>query len=994
MRNVLKVKLLLLIVLTGVFTLGFVTTRFPESERSLSLRDPIGTDARQQAWADSVLRTLSLEEKIGQLFMYATYSNRNEKYYQDIENLITKYHLGGLIFFQGTAPAQATLTNRYQNAAKVPLMIGIDAEWGLGMRLDNAMSFPKKITLGAIDDDELIERMAYEIGLQCKRLGVHVNFGPVADINTNPDNPVINYRSFGESKDKVASKAIAYARGLRRAGVIAVAKHFPGHGDTDIDSHVSLPTISGSKSRLNEQELVPFKKLIEDGIEGVMTGHLNVPAFEPKNNTPATVSEKIVTDLLQTQLGFEGLIFTDALNMRGITSKYTAGGAEFAAYKAGNDILLQTANLEAGIKKLKEGFESEELDTADLDRRVQKILRAKYRAGLASGNIRVNPANIEKDINNSQAQEIKDQLLKRAVTIVRMETGLIPFIQLDTLTIGSVAVSAQKNNAFQKALNEFGNSVPFDMPVKPGSSADWKHIVDQAEGMDYMVVSVHDMNSLKARNFGVSPSTIDMIKALAKKTKVIVVAFGNPYGLRLFDDFKNVICGFEDDPAAYKAVAEILYGGRTPNGKLPVTASSMARNNTGNFSANLGRLTEDTPESVGMNSKTLQRIDPLIENAISQHAFPGCQILVARRGKVVYHKAFGTFRYLKEEPVTKETIYDLASLTKVSATLQAAMMLYERGLLNLNLKASDYLPELKKTNKEHMTVGDILMHQAGLKAFVPFWTGTKTSAGAFKGAFYETAYSDQNLQVADNLYIKPAIKDSVWQWLIDSELSAKKNRDGSYGYLYSDLGLIMVQRIIEKVTGQDLDKFLKQNLYEPLGMTHTMFNPLDRYPKSLIAPTENEQTFRKKQIWGTVHDPNAALLGGVAGHAGLFSNVWDLAKLYQMNLQKGVYGGRRYLYGETIDHFANSYTSKSHRGIGWNKPDPGTNRSDIASSASPATYGHTGFTGTVVWVDPERQLIFIMLSNRVYPRENNQKINQLEIRRKVHEIINAAVDGV
>ncbi len=985
MRVVLRFKVFALVIIFITLISGFTKEPVKRGEES--------PEREAQIWADSVLASLSLDQKIGQLFMIATYSNRNEKYYQGVEDQIKKYHLGGLIFFQGTAGTQAVLTNRYQQVAATPLWIGMDAEWGLGMRLDEVMSFPKQITLGAVEDITLIERMGYEIGLQCKRLGVHINFAPVADVNTNPDNPVINYRSFGEAKEKVAEKAAAYARGLKKAGVIAVAKHFPGHGDTGTDSHYSLPVINHSKNHLNEQELVPFKRLIGEGIEGMMTGHLFVPALDSRSNTPATVSDKIVTELLREQLGFRGITFTDALNMRGITAGRPNGEAELAAYKAGNDVLLQTANLEAGINRLKTAFEAGELDLNELDLRVRRILVAKYRVGAVKSSP-INPRGIIEDIDNPQAIEVKDQLFRQAVSIVRMQGGILPFMQLDTLSVGSVAVSAPAHNDFQKALGNFGRVVNYEMPIKPGSSSDWQYIVDQADVLDVVIVSVHDMNSLKNRNFGVSPSTIEMIRALSKKTRVIVVAYGNPYGLRLFDDFPNVICGFEDDPSAYKAVAEILYGARSASGKLPVTASSMARYNFGSHSASLGRLTEDVPESVGMSSAVLSKIDPVIHDAINQHAFPGCQVLVARRGKVIYHKAFGTYRYLKEEPVTKETIYDLASLTKVSATLQAAMLLYERGLLNLNLRASDYLPELKGTNKEQMVVADILMHQAGLKAFVPFWTHTRAASGTFKGTFYELERTSDNLQVAEGLYIKSSVRDSVWQWLIDSDLSTRKNRDGTFAYLYSDLGLIMMQHIIEKVTGQNLDEFLAQNLYEPLGMTRTLFNPLDRFPRTEIAPTENDMVFRKKQVWGTVHDPNAALLGGVAGHAGLFSTAWDLAKLYQMNLQKGVYGGRRYLFEHTVDYFANSYTNKSHRAIGWNKPTPGDDRSDIGSNASANTFGHTGFTGTVVWVDPDRQLIFIMLSNRVYPRENNNKLNQLQIRRRVHEIINEAVDGV
>ena len=980
---------------TGLFSWESNTQKTPE-EIIKKEREPLLQKYlyNQNAWADSILAEMTLEEKVGQLFMIATYSNRNESSYEIIRQQIRKYHLGGLIFFQGTAPEQARLTNDYQSISKIPLMIGMDAEWGLGMRLDNTVSFPKQITLGAIENNQLIEDMGFEIGSQLKRLGVHINFAPVADINTNPENPVINYRSFGESKDLVSFKTVAYARGLKKAGVMAVAKHFPGHGDTGTDSHVSMPVLNHSLQRLNEQELVPFKRLITDSIAGIMTGHLFVPSLDDRRNKAATISNKIVTDLLQNELGFQGLTFTDALNMRGITNQFSPGGADVAAYKAGNDVLLQTANIDAAFNKLFTEFENNDLEISELDRRVHKILMAKYAVGLnLPQNVEIN--HLMDDLNTVKCDELLDKLYKNAITVLRVEKDVFPFIQLDTLALASVAVSAPIGNEFQSQLNSFSKVVRYEMPIKPGSSKDWQYIIDQAFSFDAIIVSVHDMNSQSSQNYGVSPSTIAMIRTLSEKTKVVVVAFGNPYGLKLFDDFPNVVCGYENDIHAYKAVAEILFGAGSSNGQLPVTASPLAKYHFGQNTLNVGRLTVDIPENVGMNSKKLEQIGDIVNDAISKNAFPGAQVLVARRGKVVYNKAFGTFRYGNSEKVTTETLYDLASLTKVSATLQAAMMLNEKGLLNLNLKASDYLPELIGSNKANMIVGDILMHQAGLKSFQAFWTHTKTANGAFKGEFYQFNNPDGNLQVADNLYIKPSIRDSVWRWLIDSDLTTRRKSNGEFRYLYSDLGLILIQRVIEKITDQPLDEFLEQNLYEPLGMTHTLFNPLNRFLKSEIAPTENDQVFRQRQVWGTVHDPNAALLGGVAGHAGLFSNAWDLAKLYQMNLQNGVYGGRRYLYPETVHHFTVNYTDKSHRGIGWNKPlDSGDEISTIASTASPNTYGHTGFTGTVVWVDPDRQLVFIMLSNRVYPSVNNHKLMTLDVRRRVHEVINEAVDNL
>lgn len=945
----------------------------------------------QNNWADSVLNAMTLEEKVGQLFMIATYSNRNESEYAQIEQKIRKYNVGGLIFFQGDPVKQAILTNRYQKISKTPLMIGMDGEWGLGMRLDNTVSYPKAITLGALPSPDLIEEMGRDIGRQFKRLGVHINFAPVADVNTNPENPVINYRSFGESPNKVGLFAAAYARGMRTEGIMSCAKHFPGHGDTETDSHVAMPVISHNRERLNNKELLPFKVLISENIAAIMTGHLHVPALDNRPNRAATVSKKIVTDLLKKELGFTGLTITDAMNMRGVTRQYSAGGAEYAAFEAGNDIILQSGALEASFEKLLNGFRNNDLDIESLNLSVHKILKAKYWVGLNQDpTIELN--NLIADLNKPGSETLKERIFQKAVTVIRSQQDMVPLVQLDTLAIGLVAVGAKPEQEFYKEMSRYSEVVNYELPFKPSSRKDWDFIVQQAATIDAMVIAVHDMNSLSSRNFGVSESTLDMIKNLATKTRVIIVGFGNPYGMRLFDDYPNVICGYENEISSYKAVAEVLYGAIASKGTLPVTVAKNAFLNQGVVSTTTGRLIEGKPQEVGMDANRLTHIDEIVQEGIAAGAFPGCQVLVARRGKVVFNKAYGTYRYGTSQKVTNETLYDLASLTKVSATLQAVMMLNERGELDLNRRASYYLPQLRGTNKEDLIMGDILFHQAGLKSFEAFWTHTKTANGSFKGEFYSFSNSVGNLQVSDNLYIKPSIKDSVLQWIIDSDFTTRKNRDGSFRYLYSDLGLILTQLVVEQITNQPLDEFLQQNLYEPLGMTSTGFNPLNRFPKDRIAPTEYDNIFRGSQIWGTVHDPNAALLGGVAGHAGLFSNAWDLAKLYQMNLQNGTYGGREYMFPNTIKHFGTNYTNKSHRGIGWNKPKDGADLSSVASTASPDTYGHTGFTGTVVWVDPDRQLIFIMLANRVYPSASNTKLMKMDIRKRIHEVINESID--
>lgn len=985
-------KILLLAFFCGFFAFltSFTSTNTPylyqNKTGGLKIPDYL---TRQERWADSLLATMTLDEKVGQLFMIATFSNRTENYYQQVENNIATYHLGGLIFFQGGPYRQAKLTNRYQQLSRIPMMIGIDAEWGLGMRLDSAIEFPKQITLGAIQDNAYVEKFGEEVGRQCKRLGIHINFAPSVDVNTNPKNPIINYRSFGESQYNVAEKGAMYIKGMKKYHVMGSAKHFPGHGDTDQDSHRTLPWVGHSIDRLNEVELYPFRRLIADSVASLMTAHLFVPALEPRTNTPTSTSRKIVTEIIKEKMGFQGLAVTDALNMRGITAGLQPGEPEFLAYLAGNDILLQTGNLPAAFNKIKTAVETGQIQLSDLDARVKKILKAKFWSGLNNYKP-IELANLGSDLNNKKANDLKAELFEQAITIVKNKDNLLPFMNLDTTTFASVAISADYNNEFQKMLSQYASFRHFAIPFKPASDKDIAWVLEEAAKYKVVVVSVHDMNSRGDRNYGVSPATVAFIEQLRQKTKVVVVGFGNPYGMKLYDGVPNLVCGYEDEVASQRIVPQILFGALPAKGKLPVSVTYEQKVGTGIQTNRLGRVSFGPAESVGMNAQKLAEIEQIVQQGINNRAFPGCQVLVARKGKVVYNKNFGTLRYDYYEPVNDQTLYDIASMTKVTATLQAVMMLNERGAVDLNEKASTYLPEMRGTNKENMLVSDILMHQAGLVAFIPFWEKTK-SAGSFKNDYYRFAKDSINLQVADNLYITPAIKDSVWKWVMQSKLINVYDKLGGFRFTYSDLGLLILQKIVERITNQPLEEFVEQNVYEPLGMTSTRYNPNTKFAKSIIAPTENDALFRGSQIQGTVHDPNAALLGGVAGHAGLFSNVNDLVKLFQMNLQKGYYGGRQILFTGTVPHFSKNYTQKSHRGLGWDKPEEGDDKPIVAINASMNTFGHSGFTGTVVWVDPDRDLIFIFLSNRVYQSSANNKINTLKIRKRIHEVINAAI---
>lgn len=940
---------------------------------------------RQSRWADSVLATMTTEEKIGQLFMVATFSNRTETYYQQVEKNVINYKLGGLIFFQGGPYRQANLTNRYQALSRIPLLIGIDAEWGLGMRLDSTISYPKNITLGAIQDNSYIERVGEEISRQCRRLGIHVNFAPDADINTNPNNPVINFRSFGESKINVAEKAVAFNRGMKKQHIISSAKHFPGHGDTGQDSHFTLPVISKSREQLYETEFYPFKQLIADSVGSVMTGHLFVPSLEPRTSTPTSTSYKIVTEIIRKELGYEGLTVTDALNMRGITQGLQAGEPEFLAFMAGNDILLQTGNLPAAFNRIKSAVETGQITIGELDNRVRRILKAKFWVGLNKYKP-IELQNLGADLNNKKAQDLEEELFEQATTIIRNQDGLLPFVNLDTTSFASVAISADYNNEFQKRLSQYADFKHFIVPFKPSNDKEIQWVLDEASKYEVVVVSVHDMNSLGSRNYGVTPTTVSFINQLKLKTKVVVVGFGNPYGMKLYNGINNLVCGYEDDPASHRVVPQILFGALPAKGKLPVTIEYNTKAGDGIQTPKLGRLSFGSPESIGMSSEKLKEIESIVQQGISNQAFPGCQVLVARKGKIVYNRNFGNLRYGFSEPVNDQTLYDIASITKVASTLQAVMILNEREAIDLNEKAVTYLPELAGTNKANMVISDILLHQAGLVAFIPFWERTK-SGGTFRNDYYKfTKTADDDLEIASNLYATPAIRDSLWRWVVNSRLTNTYDKGGAYRMVYSDLGLVMLQKIVERITNQSLDEFVEQNIYEPLGMNSTLYNPTRRFQKQNIAPTEDDRLFRGTLVQGTVHDPTAALLGGVSGNAGIFSNAIDLAKLFQMNLQNGIYGGRRILFDGTVRHFAQNWTTRSHRGLGWDKPDTDRESSIVGSMASAATYGHSGFTGTVAWVDPERELVFIFLSNRIYPTIRNT-ITSLKIRKRLHDVV-------
>ncbi len=937
-----------------------------------------------QAWVDSVMKSLSPDERIAQLFMVAAYSNKDKAHEQEISNLVEKKGIGGLIFMQGGPVREAILTNKYQKLAKVPLMISIDGEWGLSMRLDSTQSFPKQMTLGAIRDEKLIYDMGREIARQCRRLGIHVNFAPVADVNNNAANPVINMRSFGELKQNVLSKAQAYMQGLQDGNVLANAKHFPGHGDTDTDSHKALPVIAHNRARLDSVELWPFRNLIERGLGSMMVAHLFVPALDSTPGRPSTLSKAIITDILQKEMGFKGLIFTDALNMQGVASTNAPGKADVRALLAGNDVLLFTQSVTSGITEIKKAIEAGEITQEEIDRRCRKILHAKHWLGVHKSR-KVDLKNLHADLNTAEGELLRRKLTEASLCVLENDRNLMPLKRLDTLRIASVAVDGKEGNVFQKTLNLYTQVKGFavDKDELAGRQGD---LLQKLKPYNLVIISVHNPKNTMNKSAGVNPAVNAFIGAVQKQSKVIVNVLANPYSLeKLTHKPHGLIESFEDNKNSQDLSAQLIFGGIKANGMMPVSAGKY-KAGQGLELSEVIRLKFTQPEELGIASRSLSKVDSLAKLAISSKATPGCQLLIAKDGKVFYNKAFGFHTYAPVRPVEITDLYDIASITKVAASTIAIMRQVDEGFIDVDKTVGDYIPALKATNKGQLRLRDILAHQAGLPAWIPFYNSTISTADR-RNKYYRNTSSDSfPHQVADNMFMRFDYPDSILTRIAACELSNRRNPE----YKYSDLGYYFFKHIIEKRENMGLDEYTAQTFYRKMGLSRITYNPLRRFNREEIVPTENDKLFRKQLVHGYVHDQGAAMMGGVAGHAGLFANATDLAALMQMILNYGTYGGDRYLSEAVIKEFTRCQfcENDNRRGLGFDKPEMDYGKTGpTCKCVSSLSFGHTGFTGTIAWADPDKKLIYVFLSNRVYPDAENKKINTLATRVEIQEAI-------
>jgi beta-glucosidase-like glycosyl hydrolase/CubicO group peptidase (beta-lactamase class C family) len=922
-------------------------------------------------WVDSIFNSLTNEEKIAQLIVIRVHSNLGPDHVVQVTDLIKKYNVGALCFFQGGPVRQANLTNYYQSISKTPLLITIDAEYGLGMRLDSVTKFPYQLTLGALSDPSLIYEMGRAVGEQCKRIGVQVNYAPVVDINNDPDNPVIGFRSFGEDKDKVTKFGLAYMKGMQDVGIMACAKHFPGHGDVSVDSHLDLPVINKSIEQLDSLELKPFKALFDAGVGGVMIAHLYIPAIDSTPNMATSLSKNNVTGLLRNDMGYNGLTFTDALEMKGVAKYWPGGEIAAQALIAGNDMLCLPETVPGAIAAVEKAIEGKKLSWDDINEKLKKVLHAKYHLGLYKWKP-VDTTNLVKDLN-ARTDEIRYRVARQTITIVKNKVANY----IASPKLACVSIGASSPGFFVNTLHERRNADVFSFSYKDGANKSDSILRAIRSGKyDEVVVSVNGYSLRPASNYGISKSAIDLFDQLQKfNTKNYV--FGNVLAIKNFLSASQLIACYQDDDITQYTAADQYAGLINAKGSLPVSI--------GEFKYGYSAY---APKNYAFDK--FYRVDSIVSDAIDKGAFPGCVVLAAKDGKIIYQKAYGHYQFNPSSTQTKpESIFDLASLTKISATTVSIMKLYDQGKINLNGKLGDYLPSTKGTNKAKLRISDILLHQAGLEPDVLFYKYVRDSVTHQPNpAIISAEKPGFTIRVADNLYLRNDWLDTAFQLVLDSKLGPS-NR-----YVYSDLDFIFLGEVVEAVSKMSLDQYVQKTFYKPLGMKTTGFKPLEKFTKDKIVPTEIDTLFRWQMLWGDVHDYSASVLGQVAGHAGLFSDAQDLFRLYQMLLNEGTFNDQHYLKSKTIKLFTSYHSSISRRGYGFDKPEKDNatrNQPYPATKVSPETFGHTGWTGTCVWVDPRSKIIYIFLSNRVQSQVNNGKLSELSIRGKIQDAIYKAL---
>lgn len=938
----------------------------------------------QEKWVDSLYNDMSLKEKVGQLFMVGIQSRQSKKETDYIKTLIKNHHIGGVIFSKGGPGRQAQLTNAYQDLSETPLLIGQDAEWGLAMRLDSTYAFPWNMTLGAIENSDLIRQTGKQIGRHAKRLGININFAPDVDININPDNPIIGNRSFGEDRENVAKKGLAFVKGMESQGVLASIKHFPGHGDTEIDSHKALPVLDFTKNRLDSIEFYPYKKIIPKGVSSVVVGHLEVPALDARPGRPATLSKPIVTGVLKNELAYNGLIVTDALNMKGVANYENPGQTSLDAFLAGNDLLLMPRGVKEGINRIVEAYKESVIEEKRLEYSVKKILRAKYKVGLNEYSP-VKTNHLKQDLNGGENDLLYSKLMENAITVIKNDKATLPLKDLDKKKIAYVPLGNAKGDAFYKRLQKYDK-------VDKVEATRLNQLMEKLKDYDFVIVGFHKSNANPWQSYKFTEQELVKLNEIAANYPTVLNVFASPYALldlRTTNNLNGIIIGYQNSKIAQEKTAEVLFGAIGAKGKLPVSLGKQFPAGTRYKTKPKHRLSYGIPESVGMDSKKLKKIDSMARHAIAKKMTPGMQILVARKGKVIYQKSFGYQTYNKTRSVRDDDIYDLASMTKILATLPLLMELEEKGSVQPETKFKDILPFLENTNKANITLKQALSHYGRFKAWIPFYKHTMKGNTPIPKFYSKTRDSVFNIKVAEDFYMKGKYRQTIYDAIANSGLRVQKE------YKYSDLPFYLLKKYLEGYYGNNLDYLTRTHFYKSMGTNHLGYLPLERFDKSKIVPSEKDNYWRQQTLRGYVNDQGAAMFGGIGGEAGLFGNANDVAKMMQMYLNGGQYGGKRYFDQKTINTFNTCYFCDQdvRRGMGFDKPQSKGEPGPTFEGISKKSFGHTGFTGTIGWADPEEDIIYVLLSNRTFPHASNRAFITNDIRTKIQKLIYQAIES-
>ncbi|MGB5190282.1 glycoside hydrolase family 3 N-terminal domain-containing protein [Robiginitalea sp.] len=935
----------------------------------------------QQQWVQFAYSQMSPEAKVGQLFMVMLSSDpaQETSELEKAQKWISDYGIGGLIFSKGTPQVQARLTNALQKGSEVPLLIGMDAEWGLAMRLDSTYAFPWNMTLGAIQDSMLLQDIGHQIGMQLRHMGVHLNFAPVVDINTNPQNPIIGNRSFGESPAAVAGHALAVMKGMQGAGILTTAKHFPGHGDTAVDSHKALPQVLFDRKRLDSVELEPFRRLISQGLDAVMIAHLDVPALTGVPGEPTSLSPKLLRDVLRKEMGFQGLICTDALNMKGVTGYQGVGNASLGAFLAGNDLLLMPENLESDYRAVLEAYRNGKISEARMATSVKKILNAKYKAGLHQYTP-VETGKLSQSLNSGQTELLGERAMEQAITVLKNRADLIGIKNLDNKKIAYVKFGTENHLPFLDHLRKYAE-------IDEVMANDIGTLNRKLKDYNLVIIGMHQSDESPYKKHSFTEKELFWLEEIARQptSNSILTVFAKPYILSeilSFDSLDAVVMGYQNSAVSQQVAAELLFGVFEAHGKLPVTAHPSFPAGSGLTTQLLNRLGYTFPERMGFDPERLSAVDTLMQIGLDSLMFPGAQVLIARHGQVVFQKAYGKPTYDSERAVTNTDLYDLASLTKILATLPMLMQMEETGMISFETTFGEMNPDYAETELRDVTVLKALSHYGRLPAWIAFYLDTLNKDRKPSPDFYRPNPADGfSVQVAERMYLSDAYNDSIYNRI--GRQSLKSNQ-----YRYSDVPYYVFKKFIEDSYDNSLDELTYTQYYHSLGANSTTYKPLERFPKSEIMPTEVDNYYRYQIVQGFVHDMGAAMQGGVGGHAGLFSNANDVAKIMQMYLQGGYYGGKRYLNSRTVEKFNKCYFCNQNvrRGVGFDKPQL-EESGPTCGCVSSKSFGHSGFTGTFTWADPETGLVYVFLSNRTYPSSSNTMLIQSSLRSRIQQAI-------